>query len=84
MPRKIANKALIQTLKDAKDQMVLNVSHHKWMISSVWDCVSWGQDSGKRKKEEISKSLEAIELSTRSARDIDHAIAALEQEKDDE
>lgn len=82
MPRRIPNKALIQTLKDAKVLLEQNITHQRWMITKCWDAVNFGATT--QKAQEVEKSIRSIEDSARCARDIDHAVAALEQETDDE
>ena len=82
MPRKISAEALLATLTRAKRLHESSVKHHRWMINKAIPCIRW-TIAADREGQTVT-CLDAIELSTSNIRDIDHAIAALEQEKNDE
>jgi hypothetical protein len=84
--RKISNEALKATLVDAQAIIVEGIAHQKWLAKNVWACVSFTgtiEETHKKRDGEIAKSIDRIAEMVRTSRDIDHALAALEQEVQD-
>ncbi len=80
--RKISNDALVTVLNAARDRLQKENVNRGWFITDVTGAVSWngGKDTGKK---EVEAQLKAIQSNTTTIRDIEHAIAALDEEKDD-
>lgn len=86
-PRKISNAALTQTCNDAIKVLKSDISNRRWMISTVLPVGNFGPDqieARKARDREIVIQFDQIEKSTRTIRDMEHAIAALDEEKDNE
>lgn len=77
MPRKIANKALIQTLQESITVARGLIQNARWLLLDVAKVARFDESV---KKEQ----LDHIERASRNIRDCEHAIAALEQEIDNE
>jgi hypothetical protein len=82
MSRKISNDVLKSVLTNAKRLIEDSIKHQRWMATTCLDAVNFGSDTTRLRKEREA-SIIAIEESARTSRDIDHALAALEQETDD-
>ena len=82
MARKISVAALRQTLEDSKRLLEASVKHHHWMVAKCWSAVNFGGDAALKDKS-VELSLLVLEEASRTLRDIDHALAALEGAEDE-
>jgi len=82
MARKISVAALRQTLEDSKRLLEASVKHHHWMVAKCWNAVNFGGDTALKDKN-VELSLLMLEEASRTLRDIDHALAALEGAEDE-